>query len=712
MRTISYPGFQPAAPTTAAWLTAALLSALAWQSAWAADVAVTIDAASVKQTMDGFGTSQRMFNDPHTFNNFDAGTKRAATVMTRAQEDQILDLLYTDLKLTRVRTAVDVPGFEPVNDNADANVADLSKFDFAWKGSDGYIDLVKRMMSRGLTTPFRHGMWERWMSESNPAELAENVLVTLLHWRDAGVNLEYYSLLNEPGYSVGSPEDPKRTASGAYMRDVIKILGPRMRAAGLTTKLVVSDDIGPTDAEARSRIILSDPGARPYVGALATHLYYGTDCSALQALGKQYGLPVWMTEFSSGAGALQSDWFGWAMLMHDQMWQYDISAIDYMLGFFGAWTNENDKLIALNTSGTTYTGYTLSREYYVTGQWSRFVPQGSTRIASSSGDPSIKATAFLANGTLAIVGVNSDASQSRSVRFTISGMPFVASMSAVRTSASESWASLPAITCDASGFTAVLPPRSITTFTSAAGPVTGNVPPTVQVTSPTSGSSYSAPASIQLTAAASDQDGTIASVEFFANGQSLGLHRFAPFSWTWANVPAGTYALTARATDDAGAVTTSAAVNVTVAGAPTANQPPIVAMTAPSDRANYTAPASVPLSVSASDPDGTVQQVEIFANGVSIGIHRVLPVVTSWTGVGPGTYVITARATDDQGATTTSAPVTITVHGTPPVAAAETTAAGADPGGAPSATCGMGSTLAFLTLLAFLVPGWKRRSAR
>ena len=74
-------------------------------------------------------------------------------------------------------------------------------------------------------------MIEPWMNTTNPAEYAEWVVVMLRHWRDQGLEMPYYSIMNEPGF-IRSGIWP-----GAWMRDVIKILGPRLTAEGLKTKL-------------------------------------------------------------------------------------------------------------------------------------------------------------------------------------------------------------------------------------------------------------------------------------------------------------------------------------------------------------------------------------------------------------------------------------------------------------------------------------------
>ena len=100
----------------------------------------------------------------------------------------------------------------------------------------------------------------------------------------------------------------------------------------------------------------------------------------------------------------------------------------------------------------------------------------------------------------------------------------------------------------------------------AASPA-ANVPPTVSLTSPAAGATFTAPASISLGASASDSDGVVSKVEFFSGSTLLGTVTTAPYQMTWSNVPAGTYSLTAVATDDDGAKTTSSAVSVTVSTA-------------------------------------------------------------------------------------------------------------------------------------------------
>jgi hypothetical protein len=96
-----------------------------------------------------------------------------------------------------------------------------------------------------------------------------------------------------------------------------------------------------------------------------------------------------------------------------------------------------------------------------------------------------------------------------------------------------------------------------------APPPPANQPPTIAITAPTPGSSFRAPASITLTAAATD-DGSIARVQFYRGSTLLATVTTAPYRFVWSKVARGSYTLTAKATDNEGAVTTSAAVTVTV----------------------------------------------------------------------------------------------------------------------------------------------------
>ncbi|WGH76933.1 Ig-like domain-containing protein [Tenacibaculum tangerinum] len=93
---------------------------------------------------------------------------------------------------------------------------------------------------------------------------------------------------------------------------------------------------------------------------------------------------------------------------------------------------------------------------------------------------------------------------------------------------------------------------------------TSNNPPTVALTSPTNGSSFVAGSNINVTADASDSDGTITQVNFYSGTNLLGSDTTSPYSFTWNNVSEGNYTLTAEAIDNNGATTVSNSASITV----------------------------------------------------------------------------------------------------------------------------------------------------
>ncbi|MEW7278437.1 Ig-like domain-containing protein [Aquimarina sp. 2201CG1-2-11] len=94
----------------------------------------------------------------------------------------------------------------------------------------------------------------------------------------------------------------------------------------------------------------------------------------------------------------------------------------------------------------------------------------------------------------------------------------------------------------------------------------GNVSPTVSITSPTNGISFNEGTAIAIAANAADSDGTVTRVEFFNGSTKLGEDTSSPYNYTISNAAVGSYTLTAKATDNEGAMTTSSSVAVTVVG--------------------------------------------------------------------------------------------------------------------------------------------------
>jgi hypothetical protein len=98
----------------------------------------------------------------------------------------------------------------------------------------------------------------------------------------------------------------------------------------------------------------------------------------------------------------------------------------------------------------------------------------------------------------------------------------------------------------------------------------GNTAPSVDITSPANGASFNAPASVNVTATASDLEGPVDRVEFYRNGLLIGTDTSAPYSFAMTGLPAGDYTAQARAYDSAG-LTGTDEVAFTVTGTGQAN---------------------------------------------------------------------------------------------------------------------------------------------
>ncbi|WP_018616889.1 Ig-like domain-containing protein [Segetibacter koreensis] len=188
--------------------------------------------------------------------------------------------------------------------------------------------------------------------------------------------------------------------------------------------------------------------------------------------------------------------------------------------------------------------------------------------------------------------------------------------------------------------------------------VSENKPPTVSLSIPYNIVKYSAPARIKLNATATDEDGEITKVRFYNGTMLVHTEDVYPYGFLWNSVPVGNYRLTAKAYDNSGNVTTSNAINVAVVEE---NVPPVVSILNPGDDTTYTGPATIRLIAQAHDPNDRISKVEFYSGKTLLRTEYIYPYTYNWSNVQSGTYIITVKATDVKGLSTTSAPVTITL---------------------------------------------------
>jgi uncharacterized repeat protein (TIGR02059 family) len=193
-----------------------------------------------------------------------------------------------------------------------------------------------------------------------------------------------------------------------------------------------------------------------------------------------------------------------------------------------------------------------------------------------------------------------------------------------------------------------------------------NAAPVAAITSPANNSSFTTSADIPIAASASDTDGSISLVEFYNGATLLGSTAVSPYKYTWTNVAAGSYTLTVVATDNLNTKTASAPISILVSDVPpVSNEAPEIAISNPTKGIKYESPASIEIKADASDPDGTIKKVVLYSGSDKLIELTSAPYTYVWKDVSKGTYSITAVATDNLNAVTTSTPVEFTVVDAP-----------------------------------------------
>ena len=181
---------------------------------------------------------------------------------------------------------------------------------------------------------------------------------------------------------------------------------------------------------------------------------------------------------------------------------------------------------------------------------------------------------------------------------------------------------------------------------------------------PTNGQTFTAPANVGVHAWVVDLN-LVLTVQYFAGTTSIGIvtntagvmltntSASNPFFLLWSNVSAGSYTLTAVATDAAHVAAISAPVNITVLTPPPPPPVrPLVYIYSPTNGAMFLVPANLTLYARAVETTGVVQTVEFFAGSTSLGvmlnssqgvftnISKELLFPLAWSNVLAGSYAL------------------------------------------------------------------------
>lgn len=292
---------------------------------------------------------------------------------------------------------------------------------------------------------------------------------------DFGTDFRTISPYNEPDICwspAGISEGNKLSVSAQSA--VLAKLDAKLTAEGLPTQIS-----GPETSSLNhfvSNWNALTPAAQAAVDQINVHEYGGSDRAGVRSVAQTTGKRLWMSEYGccDGTGGDSHT------LTSPGLWIAQSIATDIDVMRPSAWVmwqavedegiqqqyNITWGAIHADMAGTTYT-YTTTKMYHFFRQFTNFVRPGSQIIGT--GDSQVVASYSPTTGKLSLVAVNNTGSAVNKT-FNLSGFSSTSTTAAaVRTSATESFATLAAAPVSGGQLAVALPAGSVTTYTLTVG---------------------------------------------------------------------------------------------------------------------------------------------------------------------------------------------------------------------------------------------------
>jgi len=396
---------------------------------------ITVDAAAKGQSVTGFGA---------------ALTHSSATLLAGLPADQRRAVL-TDLfsptgpvRLSVVRVPLGgsdfVLGRPYTYDDTAGNVADWSLTRFSTSPDTAVLRPVLREIRAInpdvviVASPWSPPAWLKTSLSLGGGRLstdkralgtyASYLLRALQEFRTAGVPIDYLTVQNEPQTRTWA-DYPRMEMPSKTQIQLISTLVPKMRAAGLTTKVLGFDhnwvqhpaDVaavprgGDPEHDYPARVLRSSAGQ--YRAGTAFPRQYG-DASAQEPIHTEFpAKSIWVTECSGSHAPTDTPERVFADTVYWQSKNLVIASLRHWATGVVTWN------LALDASGGPHTGgcstctgvvtvqdgvVTPNAEYYVLGQAARFIPRGSVRVSSTTTSGTLDQVAFRApDGTTTVL---------------------------------------------------------------------------------------------------------------------------------------------------------------------------------------------------------------------------------------------------------------------------------------------------------------------
>jgi glucosylceramidase len=254
--------------------------------------------------------------------------------------------------------------------------------------------------------------------------LARYQRMAIQAYQAQGIRIHAMTPQNEP---LVVQAYPTGQWTGAQMRDYVKNhLGPELWNARVGTEIWVGDD-NPPSLRDFVPAILDDPGAAQYVRGVAVHDYSGDEPALLSEFRLRYpGLPLHLTERSYYGvnGEIHQDTGNVQAGVRRVMdfyrngitsWTYWITFLDHDGEPNTGPLNAACCSVPFSAPPGNLDAYTTNRDYYLYGQFSRYVRHGAERIGSDQTSTEVSNVAFRNPDNSIVVVVANGATAARSV---------------------------------------------------------------------------------------------------------------------------------------------------------------------------------------------------------------------------------------------------------------------------------------------------------
>jgi glucosylceramidase len=384
---------------------------------------ITVNPNTTYQSMVGFGAS---FTDAAAWNVFNS-----------PRRDEIMNALFnpsSGVGMSWLRQPIGATDFSRSFYTYNDGTADPSLSRFSIAHDNPYIlPLVRQAKALNpqlsiMASPWSAPAWMKTnnnliggsLNDSQVGVYADYLVKFAQAYGAAGAPIAYMSVQNEPNFSP--PGYPGMLMSAGQQSNIINNLVPKLRAAGLSTRLLGYDHNWDNTSYAQQ---VNNSAGSNVVGS-AWHCYGGNPSGQSTVRNAQPGKEIFFTECSGTSSGTDA-----ATFRDTLRWQGINLAIGTTRNWARTVTTWNMALDANhgpvigscgNCMGVVTTNggnVTYNAEYYVLGHLSKFVKPGAVRIDSTGyGEGGIQNVAFRnPDGTIVLVALNSGGTQNFQVSY-------------------------------------------------------------------------------------------------------------------------------------------------------------------------------------------------------------------------------------------------------------------------------------------------------